>query len=236
MTAKQQMSKASFKEFLELLWINLRVQGQAFIEFLRVVFYYYTNLSFLKIDLSLLLTYLFNSPFLISKKFLINRGQTDVYAYGETPLTTFDYILTQCQVESTDALFELGCGRGRTCFWAALFKKCKVVGIEHIPEFISKANDIKKKFNLDTVEFRKQDLLLADFSNATVLYLYGTSLEDEYIKKLLVKFQKLPPGTKIITISYSLNEYTTMDNYEVMKRFLAHFPWGNADVYLQIKK
>lgn len=236
MASTVKASSGTLKEFFELLWINFVVQCKSLKEFIRVVFRYYSNIDFCKIDLLLLLTYLFNSPFIISKKFLKNTGQSDIYAYGETPLTTFDFILTNCQVQENDVLFELGCGRGRTCFWANAFKKCRVIGIDYIPEFISKANDLKNGFQVKNIEFRKQDFLQADFTNATIIYLYGTSLDEYSIKKLLSKFHSLPSGTKIITISYALSEYSTSTNYEVMKRFTAQFPWGEADVYLQIKK
>lgn len=235
MASTNKITYGSLKEFLELLWINFIVQLKSLKEFTRVVFKYYSNIDFCKVDIVLLLTYLFNSPFIISKKFLINKGQPEIYAYGETPLTTFDFILTNCNVKEQDTLFELGCGRGRTCFWASAFKKCRVVGIDYIPEFISKANDLKNRFELHNVDFRLQDFLQTDFSDATVIYLYGTSLEEKLIKKLLSKFQSLPSGTKIITVSYALSEFTASGNYEVMKRFTAAFPWGDADVYLQIK-
>jgi tRNA A58 N-methylase Trm61 len=147
-----------------------------------------------------------------------------------------DHISKECQITPQDTVFELGSGRGRACFWLNTFIGCKVVGIEYIPEFVKRANTIKTRFEIEDVEFRQQDMLNTDYSNATVVYLYGTNLEDSAIQKLVEKFQALASGTKIITISYSLNEYTSQPIFEVMKHFTAPFPWGMADVYLQIKK
>src|ERR1700760_2462552 len=90
-----------FKEFLTLLWVNFKTQWSNFIEFIRVAFRYYPKKpSFCKIDMTLLLTYLLNNPFIISKRFLTEHGEPNVYSYGETPLTTLDHIAKECNLTS----------------------------------------------------------------------------------------------------------------------------------------
>ncbi|MGH7250074.1 MAG: methyltransferase domain-containing protein, partial [Minisyncoccia bacterium] len=145
-----------------------------------------------------------------------------------------DNIVRQCEISSKDIVYELGCGRGRCCFWLNCLLKCKVVGIEYIPAFIEKANHVKTELHFDNIEFRLGDILDADYSGATVLYLYGTCYDAPFLKKLLKKLNMLPSGTKIITVSYHLTDYSA--DYEVMKRFPAEFTWGTGDVYLQIKR
>lgn len=223
------------KEFLQLLWVNLLVKKRNFVEFIKVAAHYYHNREFFKIDSSLLFAYFFNSPYTISKRFLTDKGEQDIYAYGETPLTTFDFISKECRLTAKDTVFELGCGRGRTSFWLHCFLGCKVVGIEYIPDFIEYANNIKDKFAVKDVEFRCQDMLQTDFLGGTVFYLNGTSFDEAFVGQLTTKFKTLPSGTKIITISYPLEE-SEHSVFEVMKRFPAQFTWGTADVYLQIKK
>lgn len=236
------ISSANIKEYAQLFWINLLVQKRNFVEFAKIVSHYYLNPVFRKIDLELLRTYLFNNPFTISKRFLQNRGEENVYAYGETPLTTMERIVKECKISSKDTVFELGCGRGRTCFWLHSFVGCRVVGIEYLPEFVNRANQIKNKFQIENIDFRVVDMLHADYTGATVIYLYGTCLEDDFIQKLIARLKKLPSGTKIITVSYSLAEYldsnslSSLPEFEVMKRFPARYTWGEAEVYLQIKK
>lgn len=226
----------SIRNWLYLVGLNLLVKQRNFIEFCKVIIRYYPNMTFAKIDLSLLIKYFFNSPFAISKEFMIKHGEEEVYVYGETPLTTFDHIAKICEFSSKDIVFELGCGRGRTCFWLAYFLGCKVVGIDYIPEFIQKGTEVKKRFLLDHVEFRQQDILKEDYATATAIYLYGTCYERRFIEKLIRRFSKCSPGTKIITVSYSLNEYTDKPLFEVVKKFSCTYTWGQADVYLQIKK
>jgi SAM-dependent methyltransferase len=221
-------------EILKLWLLNLAVAKRSAVEYAKVVFRYYRNPLFRKADLSLLLQYLFKSPFRISKAFMQGRGAHNIYVYGETPLTTLDKIARECGISKNDTVFELGCGRGRTCFWLACFFGCQAVGIEYIPEFIQKALFVKERCNIANVEFLQEDILEADFSAATVIYLYGSNFGDTFLKKLIKKMKSLKEGTKIITVSYPLNDYAQGHLFETQKRFPASFTWGEADVYFQV--
>lgn len=223
-------------EIAQLMGIRLLTAARNFPDHVRVIARYYPDWKFLRIDWSLLAAYAFRSPFTLSKRYLQQHGQQDVYQYGETPLPAIDQIATECGITAQDTVYELGSGRGRVCFWLNHFKGCKVVGIEYIPEFVRVANGVKHKYKLDKVTFIEGDFLKTDFKEATVIYLYGTCLEDKQIEQLIEKLSKLPSGTKIITVSYPLSDYTKKPLFEVMKRFPAHFTWGTGDVYLQYKK
>lgn len=221
-------------EFLTLVWVNLVVTVKSFIEYLKVVYRYYGNSLFRKEDLALLRRYLFKSPYRISKNFLSEQGADDVYAYGETPLTSMALLAQECRIASTDTVFELGCGRGRTCFWLNAFKGCRVVGIEFIPELVDNAEAVRRTFDVSGVEFRLEDMLKSDLSSATVVYFYGTSYDDAFIKALVEKLEKLPKGTRVVTVSYALEEYDT-DKFVTKRCFPIPFTWGVGDVYLQEK-
>lgn len=223
------------KELTELVWVNFTVGLHNLGEFVKVMFRYYSNLKFMKIDLALRGMYLFHNPFTISKRFLIKQGEEDVYAYGETPLTTLEKIAEECQIKATDVVYELGAGRGYVCFWLNCFIGCRVVGIECIPEFVERAQRVQKRLGVPDVEFRLGDFCRSDLSGATVIYLYGTCLQEDAIKSLIQNLSKLPAGTKIITVSYPLSDYTEEPLFEVMKRFSCQFTWGEGDVYLQMK-
>ena len=231
-----QSTLLKLKENLVLLLINLKVKLGNLIEFIRVVFKYYPNLNFFKIDSMLLLSYLLANPFHVSKRFLLQRGERDVYTYGETPLTTLDLIAHICGLSVQDIVVELGCGRGRTCFWLNQFIGCTVVGIDYVPAFIEKAQKIKDRFHVQRVSFLLEDLFQADLTGATVIYLYGTCFSAAFIDLLIERFSQLPEGTKIITVSYALTEYQSEAPFEVLKQFPASFTWGKTDVYLQVKK
>jgi SAM-dependent methyltransferase len=232
------MTRAIFsklKEYFVLLWVNLKVKMIHLIEFSCVVVKYYPNFKFFKIDTSLLLSYLFTNPFYLSKRFLFQKGEKDVYTYGETPLTTLELISHICELSNQDVVFELGCGRGRTCFWLNQFIGCSVVGIDYVPAFIERAQKIKNHFHLQKVSFRLEDLFQTDLTDATTIYIYGTCFSATDIDRLIDHFMHLPKGTKIITVSYALTEYRFDAPFQVLKQFEAPFTWGKANVYLQVK-
>lgn len=234
--ASRKVSWQRIKEVAELVWLNLKAQGADFVEYLRVLYRYYWRMSYVKVDAYLVASYLCYDPFGISKRFLMKRGDKDIYTYGETPLTTLETIAKECRLTKSDVVFEQGCGRGRTCFWLREFVGCRVVGVEQIPEFVTRANHVAAKFGIKGVEFRNEDMLQTDLTEATAIYLYGTCLEKTFIEKLIKKFEKLPAGTKIITISFALQEFAHKPVFEMMNRFPVKFNWGTTDAYLQIKK
>lgn len=221
-------------KIFKLIYLKFLVTVKNTIEFFKVLIFYYPKLSFAKVDFSLLMLYLLQNPFKISARFFDHFKNKEIYTYGETPLTTLDKIATICGISQRDKVFELGCGRARSCFWLHAFKGCLVIGIELVPEFVSKANKVKHFFKLKNIEFRNEDILKSNFMGGTVFYLYGTCYDTEFLEKLIQKFKKLPKGTKIITVSYSLNDYSDEFDFKIVKTFPAVFTWGTTDVYLQI--
>lgn len=225
----------TLKEPIILLWIHLKVKAVNFIEYVKVAHRYYPNFDFAKIDTTLLFSYLFSNPFRISKHFLKEKEETEVYTYGETPLTTLESIAHKCQITAQDVVVELGCGRGRACFWLNQIIGCSVVGIDYVPSFIEKAEKIKNLFQVQRLSFRLEDFLQSDLKDATVVYLYGTCLSTNQIQTLIRHLSKLPKGTKVITVSYALNDFQSDAPFKMITQFPATFAWGETDVYLQEK-
>lgn len=227
------MQKITFKEFFQLLILRFAFELKSFWEYLVVIFkYYLRNRRFAKIDLRLLKGYFMNNPFRISRKFLLEKGESEIYAYGETPLTTMELISKECGITSKDKVYELGCGRGRACFWLKEFVGCEVVGIDFVPEFIQRANEVKEHFRVEGVEFIEEDFLKTNFSDATLIYLYGTCLKSAEIHSLIKRIQKLNPGVKVITVSFSLTDYLSHEKIKLIKTFVTSFEWGKAEVFL----
>lgn len=222
-------------EWGKLLATRLKVSWKTFIDFIHVVRKFYPIYSFGKIDLSLLLRYALKNPYRISKQFLKKQGESDIYAYGETSLPAIEEIANFSEIKSGDCVFELGCGRGRACFWLKIFRCCRVVGIEWIPLFVEKAQDVQSAYKLSGIEFRCEDMMASDFTGATVIYLYGTCYSEMFMRALLEKLDKLPKGTRLITVSDSLEEYSS-SSWQMQKRCTISFLWGYAEVYLHIHK
>ncbi len=221
-------------EGIILLGIAFKTQVFNFFEFCTVVRRFYTKAAFAKADLSLIWSYLFCSPYRMSKRFLLERGEKEIFTYGETPLTTMEKIVRESEITRDDVVFELGCGRGRTCFWLSQFFGCTAIGLEKIPIFIEKASAIKKRLHLQDVFFRLEDIFHTDFKGATVLYLYGTCLLEDEISLLIQYLGKLPAGTKIITVSYPLSDIEDKAPFRLIKQFRGRFPWGKTDIFLQV--
>jgi len=220
-------------KYLQLFWIKMVVAYRNMIEFMRVVARYYPNREFGRLDRYLLRNYLLVNPYKISKQFLLEKKESQVNVYGETPLTTLELIATECNIQSDDVVYELGSGRARTCFWLRFFIGCRVVGIEQVPTFVKISQHVRRRFGVKGVKFMYQDFLDADYTEASVIYFYGTCSETSFIRQLINKLKKLPTGTKIITISYPLANDADPPLFKLIKNFPAKFTWGEAMVYLQ---
>ncbi len=206
------------------LWTAITVRLYNLWDFVRVVFHYYRNTQFARVDLSLLMSYFWKSPYRIAREF-------DAQPYGETPLVTMEKIARMAHITEEDIVLELGSGRGRCVFWLAFFIRCRVIGIEYNPVLVAKAKELQARFQVPNVDFIIQDMFTASFKEATVIYLYGILLSDSEIQKLCVAFSKLKRDVRIITISYSLQEYCP-EVFRVIDSCDVSFPWGTTKAYL----
>lgn len=222
------------KEFCSLIGLFFLVKWRQLKEERKVRKCFYSHDSFRQCDRLLHAAYLFNNPYHISKTFLMQKGEKDIHLYGETPLTGLFQIAKKCGLKSEDYFIELGCGRGRGVFFLSHLFNCRAKGIEWIPEFVEKACAIAQHSSDENVSFSCEDMYEADLSEATIVYLYGTCLDEFSIRKIVKCLKKTSPGTKIITVSYSLTEYS--DDFSLQDRFTISYPWGEADIYLHILK
>ncbi len=209
-----------FRTFIWVRYFN-------FVDLLKTISLYYRKPKFALVDIALLLSYFFKSPYRIGREFKASEP------YGETPLATLDAILKHCPIGPDDVAYELGSGRGRACFWLSLYKGYNTVGIEYIPTFVERAQKLAGFFNVKNVDFRCEDILTADLSEATWIYLFGSALPDETITKLTKRLEMLKPGTKIISISYPVTAYTDNENIVVTNTIDVTFPWGETTAYIQ---
>jgi hypothetical protein len=224
-----------FSNAIEILYFAVSIRVHRFLDYLQTVFRYYFNARFRKADRLLIAAYLFSNPYRISRQFLQRRGEREVYAYGETPLTTLEWIATRCKISAADTVYELGMGRGRTCFWLRSFVGCRVVGIEYISTFVAKAQAVALKAQVEGIEFRCEDYLHSHLQGATVCYLYGSNLDEEVIRQLVQRLALLPSGTRFITVSFPLSDYTSEPLFQQVDQFPALFLWGTATVYLETR-
>jgi hypothetical protein len=176
---------------------------------------YYKSPRFALLDLTFGLVALFINPYRTCRKFLQKRGETNIYAYGETPYTTYQRIVEECGVTREDTWIEMGSGRGKGCFWIAHFVQCRVIGVEWIPQFVYIAKGILALFQIKNLTFKLEEMGKTDLQSATLIYLYG------HFPSL-----QIPLGAKVLTISEPL------EGLKVIKQFWVRYPWGRTAAYL----
>lgn len=212
--------------FLNQFILYFRTKKYFWIEEKKVRKFFATCKIFQQVDSAFQRKYLFKNPYQISKKFLRNARAAEIHAYGETPLTTMWNIAKKCNISSSDVVIEMGAGRGRAALFLATFIQCKVIAYEQIPDFATVAREIANTYRCTCFVMHSADMFQANFQEATAIYLYGTMLSDEEIRRLIEKF---PTNIKIITVSYPLNDYSK--NFKTIKTFSGSFPWGETNIF-----
>ena len=179
--------------------------------------------------------YRFRNPFKICKNHLIRQGETCVDAYGETPLPLYAKIAEELSISKEDQFLELGCGRGRGVLFMHHLTGCSSIGVDWVPFFITTATTlVKRMIPSAPVHFLCEKMQTADFSKASIIYLYGTCLEEEEIEGLVRRFETLSLSTRIVTVSFPLSEYSSQ--FSTLKQFTGKFPWGEGEIYLNVSQ
>jgi 16S rRNA A1518/A1519 N6-dimethyltransferase RsmA/KsgA/DIM1 with predicted DNA glycosylase/AP lyase activity len=109
-------------------------------------------------------------------------------------------ILKLAQITPDDVFVELGCGKGDLLIAAKKAGAKRAIGYEIAPlqYFWSKINAF---FARTKIEVHLRDFMTADFSEATIVYLFLLPSALEKMKDLILSF---PPGTRVISNSYEI--------------------------------
>ncbi len=223
------------KEAIILIVIRFVMAWKKLLECCILIPMYFKKPQLFRLDVLFVWHFLFKNPYKVSKYYLQIREEKDIHCYGETRASSILTIIRECNISSEDIFYEVGCGRGRASFWFHYLVGCQVLANEQIPLFVSEANKIKKKLGITGMDFLQEDLTLSDYSKASVIYFYGTSVEESKIKKFISKLNVLPKQSKVISVSYPLSDYSRDINFKIIKVFETRFPWGKTNVYLQAK-
>ena len=129
-----------------------------------------------------------------------------------TPQLLVDKMLDIAKVTPKDYVIDLGSGDGRTVITAAK-RGSKALGIEYNPDMVelSKRNAAKEGVG-DRANFIKADLFESDFSQAQVITMF--LLPDINIR-LRPKILGLKPGTRIVSNSFTMGEWSADDTVNV---------------------
>jgi len=123
-----------------------------------------------------------------------------------TPQSLVNKMLDMARVTPKDFLMDLGSGDGRTVITAAK-RGTRALGVEYNPDMValSKRNADKEGV-AEMAQFVKADLFETDFSKANVITMF---LLPDINLKLRPKILNLRPGTRIVSNSFTMGEWTS---------------------------
>jgi SAM-dependent methyltransferase len=122
-----------------------------------------------------------------------------------SPQTVVNKMLDMAKVTPKDYVIDLGSGDGRTVITAAK-RGAKALGIEYNPDMVEVSNrNAAKEGVSDKATFVKADLFESDFSQATVITMF---LLPDINLKLRPKILDLKPGTRIVSNTFTMGEWT----------------------------
>ncbi len=129
-----------------------------------------------------------------------------------TPQALVDKMLDIAKVTPSDYLIDLGSGDGRTVITAAK-RGLRAQGIEYNPDMVelSKRHAAEEGVS-DKATFAKADLYESDFSKATVITMF---LLPEINLKLRPKILNLKPGTRIVSNTFTMGEWSADETASV---------------------
>ena len=126
--------------------------------------------------------------------------------YVPTREPVMDAMLRLAQVDSSDIVYDLGCGDGRIVIAAAQRYGATGVGIDLDPQRIKEANENAAEAGVtDKVMFIEGDLFDSDFRDATVVTLYLLTELNERLKPMLM--EQLKPGTRVVSHAFSMGDW-----------------------------
>lgn len=122
-----------------------------------------------------------------------------------TPQDVVQRMLSLAGVKAGDVVYDLGSGDGRLVIAAAKLG-ARGVGVDIDPQRIEESRANAKAAGVaDQVEFRLQDALEADISDATVVTLYLLSASNAKLRPKLTS--QLAPGARIVSHQFGMGDW-----------------------------
>ncbi len=188
--------------------------------------------AFLKVDQAFQAAYYGTNRYTLCHEHFAKKGFADPYVYGETPLKVFYELGMALNLGPNDLVLDLGCGAGRGLFFLQCVFGCQGIGIDEVPIFVEKAEQLTHALGLsEKLAFHCGDLEEVDIPNASVVYIAGTCFEEGVLEKLCKKLIKLPKTTVFVSVSEPLSESCL--GFKVIQELSAQFLWGKTSLYVE---
>ena len=146
-----------------------------------------------------------------------------------TPQVLVDKMLDMAKLTPRDYVIDLGSGDGRTVITAAK-RGARALGIEYNPDMVelSKRN-ARQEGVAARADFVKQDLFTADLSRATIITMF---LLPEINLKVRPSILKLKPGTRIVSNSFNMGEWTADETVTLDRSAGCETSWCTALLWI----
>ena len=132
-------------------------------------------------------------------------GAQDTIPFVPSPPHVVEKMIELAEIKKGDILYDMGSGDGRIVIEAAKRYGIRAVGIDLNAELVEKARQNAKNEGVShLVEFRAQDGLTVDISEATVVTLY---MFKWFNNALRPKLQKLKPGSRVIAHDFDIDDW-----------------------------
>ena len=129
----------------------------------------------------------------------------DPIPFVPSPMHVVHKMIEAAEIKPGDILYDMGSGDGRILIEAAKKYGVKGVGIDLNPELIAKARQYAVQEGVShLLEFRVQDGLTVDISDATVVMLY---MFKWFNNALRPKLQSLRPGSRIVAHDFDIDDW-----------------------------
>ena len=119
---------------------------------------------------------------------------------------TIREIFRFAKLTENDVFYHLGCGNGNSIAIALQeFRVKKAVGVDNNKEKILQGQKLVQEKQITNGSFMHQDITEANISDASVILFWFS--DEKIIEKMILKFQKLRPGCRVITLWGPLTGY-----------------------------
>lgn len=152
-----------------------------------------------------------------------------------TPLCAFRRALELVHAQSSDVVYDLGCGDGRLLLEAASRFGARAVGVEIDPQRAQAARDAAERAGVDRlVTVHEANALEFEIpEDATIVFLF---LISRGLSLVLPKLERLKTNCRVITYLYRIPNVDTYEKHLVPAReqgtdvefpvYIYHFPSG----------
>lgn len=112
---------------------------------------------------------------------------------------TIREIFRFAELTENDVFYHLGCGNGNSIAIAIQeFRVKRAVGIDNNYSKISQGQKLLQEKQITNGSFMHQDITEANISDASVILFWFS--DEKIIEKMILKFQNLRPGCRVITL------------------------------------